>query len=58
MSDKKTNQNKIERKLSKEDMERLEILQKSEEIKVEQLSINLDSELIVENQAEQLLAKF
>ncbi|MFY7987295.1 MAG: hypothetical protein ACOVNP_00320 [Flavobacterium sp.] len=57
MSDKKTNQNKVERKLSKEDLERLEILQKSEEIKGEQLSINLDSELVVENQAEQLLGQ-
>lgn len=57
MSNKETNKNKIERKLSKEDLERLEILQKSEETKGEQLSINLDSELVVENQAEQLLEK-
>ena len=33
MSDKKIDENKIERKLSKEDLERFEILQKSEEIK-------------------------
>lgn len=57
MSDKKNNINKIERKLSKEDLERLEILQKSEELKGEQLSINLDSEIIVENYAEQLLGQ-
>lgn len=57
MSDKKTNINKVERKLSKEDVERLEILQKSEEVKGEQLSINVDSELVIENQAEQLLGQ-
>lgn len=57
MGDKKTNKNKIERKLSKEDLERLEILQKSEEVKGEQLLINLDSEIVVENQAEQLLGQ-
>lgn len=57
MSDKKTNKNKIERKLSKEDLERLEILQKSEEVKGEQLLINLDSEIVVENQAEKLLGQ-
>ena len=57
MSDKKTNINKVERKLSKEDVERLEILQKSEEVKGEQLSINMDSELVIENQAEQLLGQ-
>ena len=57
MSDKKIDKNKIERKLSKEDLERLDILQKSEEIKGEQLSINLDSEIIIENYAEQLLGQ-
>ncbi len=57
MKDKKTDQSKIDRKLSKEDLERLEILQKSEDIKGEQLSINIDSELIVENQAEILLGQ-
>lgn len=57
MSEKKIDNNKIERKLSKEDLERFEILQKSEEIKGEQLSINLDSEIIVENYAEQLLGQ-
>lgn len=57
MSEKGTDKSKIERKLSKEDLERLEILQKSEEIKGEQLSINLDSELVVENQAELLLGQ-
>lgn len=46
----------IERKLSELDMERLEILQKSEEIKGEQLTLNLDSELAIENEAEKLLS--
>lgn len=43
--------------LSKEDLERYEILQKSEEIKGEQLSLNWKSELIVENEAEKLISK-
>lgn len=47
----------IERKLSKEDLERLEILQKSEEIKGEQLTLNLEAELAVENEAEKLLGQ-
>lgn len=57
MSDKNIDQNKIERKLSKEDLERLEILEKSEDIKGEQLIINLDSKLVIENQAELLLGQ-
>ncbi len=57
MSGKRIDKNKKERVLSKEDLERLEILQKSEETKGEQLLINLDSELIIENQAEQLLGQ-
>lgn len=57
MSDKNIDKNKIERILSKEDLERLEILQKSEDIKGEQLSINLDSEIVIENQAEILLGQ-
>ncbi|WP_417941788.1 hypothetical protein [Flavobacterium sp. RS13.1] len=57
MSDKNIDNNKIERILSKEDLERLEILQKSEEIKGEQLIINLDSEIVIENQAELLLGQ-
>ena len=57
MSDKNIDKNKIERMLSKEDLERLEILQKSEDIKGEQLIINLDSELVIENQAEILLGQ-
>lgn len=57
MSDKKIDKNKVERKLSKEDLERLEILQKSEEVKGEQLSIGFDAEIIVENQAEKLLGQ-
>jgi hypothetical protein len=57
MSDKNIYKNKIERILSKEDLERLEILQKSEDIKGEQLSINLDSEIVRENQAEILLGQ-
>lgn len=48
---------KIEREFSKEDKERLEILHKSEEIKGEQLLINLDSQLIIENEAEKLLGQ-
>jgi hypothetical protein len=57
MSDKKTSQNKIDRKLSKEDIERLEILHKSEEVKGHQLTINLDSEIELVNQAELLLGQ-
>lgn len=58
MSAKKIDTNKkVERKLSKEDMERLEILQKSEDVKGEQLSIGLDAEIVVENQAEKLLGQ-
>ena len=48
---------KKKRELSKEDLERLEILQKSEEVKGEQLAINIDSEIVIENQAEQLLGQ-
>lgn len=47
----------IVRKFSKEDLERLEILQKSEEIKGEQLTLNLEAELAVENEAEKLLGQ-
>ena len=43
--------------LSKEDLERYDILQKSEEVKGEQLSLNWKSELIVENEAEKLISK-
>ncbi|HAK00310.1 MAG TPA: hypothetical protein DCM62_09810 [Bacteroidales bacterium] len=57
MSDKKIDKNKLIRKLSKEDLERLEILQKSEEVKGEQLSIGLDLEFVAENQAEILLGQ-
>ncbi len=52
--------NKIDlvgRKLSEQDIERLSILQKSEEIKGEQLSINIDLDVVIENQAEKLLSK-
>lgn len=45
------------RELSEADRERLEILQKAEEVKGEQLTINLDSEITVENQAKILLGK-
>ena len=52
------NKKKIgERNLSKEDLERLELLQKSEEIKGEQLVLNLDSEIVKENEAEKLLGQ-
>ena len=47
----------IERNLSKEDLERLELLHKSEEIKGEQLILNLNSELVIENEAEKLLGQ-
>lgn len=47
----------IERNLSKEDIERLELIQKSEEIKGEQLVLNMDSELAIENEAEKLLGQ-
>lgn len=58
MSAKKIDTNKkVERKLSKEDMERLEILQKAEDVKGEQLSIGLDAEIVIENQAEKLLGQ-
>ncbi len=52
--------NKIDlvgRKLSEQDIERLSILQKSEEIKGQQLSINIDLDVVIENQAEKLLSK-
>lgn len=48
---------KKKRELSKEDIERLELLQKADEVKGEQLLINLDSEIIVENQAVKLLGR-
>ena len=57
MSDNNLNKNKVERNLSKEDLERLEILQKTEEVKGEQLFINYDSEVVIENEAEQLLGQ-
>lgn len=43
--------------LSREDLERFEILQKAEEVKGEQLTIDLDSGLVVENEAEALMSK-
>lgn len=51
------NQKKKDRKLSKEDIERLELLQKADEVKGEQLSIDVDSKLKLENQAEQLIGQ-
>lgn len=51
------NIDKKKRELSKADIERLEILQKADEVKGEQLSINLGSEIIVENQAIKLLGQ-
>ena len=54
----KDDKTKIEqRELSEADIERLEILQKSQEVKGEQLSINLDDKIVVENQAKTLLDK-
>lgn len=43
--------------LSKQELERLEILHQAESIKGEQLAINLDSELVKENEAEKLIDK-
>lgn len=57
MSKKNIGKKKAKRNLTKEDIERLEILQKSEEIKGEQLFIDLDSEIIIVNQAEELLGQ-
>jgi len=57
MSNKNISKKKTERNLTKEDIEKLEILQKSEEVKGEQLYIDLDSEIVVENQAETLLGQ-
>lgn len=51
----KKNKISIERNLSQSDIERLEILQRSEEVKGEQLTLNLDAELAIENEAEKLL---
>ncbi|MGB0788048.1 MAG: hypothetical protein ACPGQR_00780 [Marinirhabdus sp.] len=56
MAKKKKTDNK-KRELSKEEIERLEILQKSDEVKGQQLSIDLASEITVENQAEKLLGQ-
>ena len=43
------------RKLSKKDLERLEILRKAEEVKGEQLVLDIDTGVSVENQAEELI---
>ncbi len=43
--------------LSKEELERLEILQKAEAVKGEQLVLNWKSEIVVENEAEKLISK-
>lgn len=43
--------------LSKEDLERLEILQNAEEVKGEQLIVNWDSDLVIENEAEKLIGQ-
>lgn len=51
----KKSKKSIERNLSQNDIERLEILQRSEEVKGEQLTLNLEAELAVENEAEKLL---
>ncbi|MCF6332127.1 MAG: hypothetical protein L3J11_02490 [Draconibacterium sp.] len=45
------------RNLSEEDLERLQILQESEEIKEEQLTIDIDSQITVINQAEKLIGQ-
>ena len=43
--------------LSKDEIERQEILQQAEFVKGEQLSINLNSELVIENEAEKLIGQ-
>lgn len=43
--------------LSKEELERLEILQTAEDVKGEQLSLNWNSELVVENEAKKLIGQ-
>jgi len=53
----KKNTEKKKQQLSKEDLERFEILQKSDEVKGEQLTINIDSDIVFENEAEKLLDK-
>lgn len=45
------------RNLSKEDIERLEILKKAEEVKGDQLELNIDQGIRVENQAEKLIGQ-
>lgn len=57
MKEENKNIDKKKRELSKEDIVRLEILQKADEVKGEQLSINIDSELTIENQAVKLLGQ-
>ena len=57
MAKEKKSTDKKKRELSKEDIERLELLQKADEVKGEQLSINLDSEITIENQAVKLLGQ-
>jgi len=57
MAKENKNTDKKKRELSKEDIERLELLQKADEVKGEQLSINLDSEITIENQAVKLLGQ-
>ncbi len=57
MAKKNKSTDKKKRELSKEDIERLELLQKADEVKGEQLSINLDSKITVENQAVKLLGQ-
>jgi len=57
MNDKNLSNNKLDRNLSKEDVERLEILQKADEVKGEQLMLNFDSEIVAENEAQKLLGQ-
>ena len=57
MAQENKNIDQKKRELSKTDIERLEILQKADEVKGEQFSINIDSEIIIENQAVKLLGQ-
>jgi len=45
------------RKLSKADIERLEILHNAEQVKGEQLKLDVDAGIVVENQAEKLIGQ-
>jgi len=45
------------RELSKADIERLEILHKAEQVKGEQLMLDINADIVIENQAEKLIGQ-